>query len=108
MLFKKKELTDDELLNLVAERFNLSVDVLTKEEEDKVYKELGNVENFVSVLNSFMSRDIKKHFKATNPAEQIMARGLFARALYIKARILKSKQKATEKDIPSLGKRYAK
>lgn len=106
MWFKKKELTDEELLNLVAERFNLNVENLNKEEEDKVYKELGNVENFVTVLNAFMAKDIKKHFKATSPVEQVMARGLFARALYIKARILKSKEKATEQDIPKLGKRY--
>jgi hypothetical protein len=107
MWFKKKELTDDELLNLIAERFNLNVDTLTKEEEDKVYKELGNVENFITVLNAFMSRDIKKHFKASSPAEQVLARGLYARALYIKARIMKSKQKTEAADIPKLGNRYA-
>lgn len=102
----KRELTDDELLNLVVERFDLNSEVMTKEEEERVFSELANVEDFVVVLNSLMARDVKKHFKAANPAEQILSRGMFARALYIKSRILKSRKKAVEQaDIPPLGKR---
>lgn len=106
MWFKKKELTDDELLNLFVERFDMRVETLDKDAEELMFKELGGVENFVTYLNGLMTFDIKKHFKALNPADQIRARGAYARALYLKARILKTKQPVKESDIPKLGKRY--
>lgn len=102
----KRELTDEELLNLVVERFDLNSEVLSKEDEDRVFSELANVEDFVVYLSSLMSRDVKKHFRAANPAEQVLARGMFARTLYLKSRVLKTRKKATEEaDIPSISGR---
>jgi hypothetical protein len=107
MFFKKKELTDDELLNLVVERFDMRPEILTKEEEDAVFKDLAGVENLMEFLNALMLLDVKKHFKAANPADQIRTRGAYARALYLKSRIMKAKQPASDVEIPKIGKRYA-
>lgn len=57
------------------------------EEEKKIFKRVKEVEGFVEYLRNSAHKDMVRYFGATNPEEQLIIRGAFARTNYLKARI---------------------
>lgn len=102
---KKNPLTEEQLLTLAVEMVDPRMDMFSLEEERIIMDDLSKVERLPEYLTSLMNWDVRRHFKAASPVEQINARGAFSRTLFLKAKIVKHLKTKKEKSIPKLTKR---
>lgn len=106
---KKNPLTEEQLLRVAVDTLSTNLESISLEDEKKVTEALANVEGYKEYLSALMNNDIKRHFKASTPVEQINARGAFGRALYLRSRLVKlERAENKEVKIPKLTERVGR
>lgn len=100
-----KEPFSVEELSRMIETLSPEVDAdFPKTEEERLFKELKNVEGFIQWLKSAAKNDKDRYFAATTPMEQLVIRGSYARTNYLAARVVNSDKE--KKEIKLDGVRY--
>lgn len=98
---KVRDLTKEpftvEELSYMLERATTKVESdFSKQEEERLFKELKTIEGFVEWLKSAAKNDKDRYFGATTPFEQLVIRGSYARTNYIAARIINADKEKKE------------
>lgn len=79
---KISELTEWDLLNALVNLLPLETEKIDKDEEQKLFIRLADVDGFTEYLRDTMCADRDRHFTASTPAEQLSIRGAFYRTAY--------------------------
>lgn len=93
---KKFPLSEFEYTNMSVDVFDIE-HTMTSKEQDFVFEQIQGIEGWKEYLTYLISCDIKRYFKAANPAEQLSIRGSIGRTIYIKSRSTKSTDKKSIK-----------
>ncbi len=100
-----KEPFSVEELSYMLEKATTEVESdFSKSEEERLFKELKNIEGFVQWLKSAAKNDKDRYFGATTPFEQLVIRGSYARTNYIASRVMNADKE--KKDVKLDGVRY--
>lgn len=100
-----KEPFSVEELSYMLEKSTTEVDSeFSKQEEERLFKELKNIEGFVEYLKSAAKNDKDRYFGATTPFEQLVIRGSYARTNYLATRIMNADKE--KKEVKLEGVRY--
>jgi hypothetical protein len=69
------------------EEINPIEEIINKDEEEIILKELGKIEGLQEYLRAVLARDMRMHFAAQNPKEQDMIKGAYFRTEWLKKKI---------------------
>ena len=91
-------LNESELSELYHRHLKLDEKLdFTKEIEEELFNQLKNTENFSKYLKASANLDVQRYFSAQTDTDRAMARGAFARTMYLLGRLVKSDSKTKDK-----------
>lgn len=83
--------------NLKELDIDIDVTGVGKALQEDVFKQLVSVDGIEDYLREVLASDLKRHFAANSPIEQMMVKGAYLRTMYL----LKSIRKQSEKKRPA-------
>ena len=84
----KEPFTESELSKMMSDIVYVEDIAADKVFDQKLFQELKGIEGLVEYLRIMTERDIHRYFNAQTPQEQLIARGAFVRAHYLKSKIM--------------------
>lgn len=106
--YRNPEVTDEMVEQALVERYGDPREYTpSKEHEAELFGRLARVDGFQDYLKATSGQDIIRYFSAQDEAQREMARGAYARTLYMENQIKKARkpQKQQEKAVLE-GNRY--
>lgn len=83
-----KPFTEGELSRMLSDLIYVEDVSIDKKFDDEIFKALKGVDGFVEYLRIMTERDIHRYFSAQTPQEQLITRGAFVRAHYLKSKVM--------------------
>lgn len=96
------DFTDEEVLAIIDKSFgdiDLDESTIDKEDEKKLFEELGAIEGLQEYLRKTLALDMKRHF-AAQPIQQMLIRGAFQRTAFLRKKISERSKEFTKLSSP--------
>ena len=87
----EKPFTEVELSQMISDLIYVEDINIDKDFDNKVYEGLKQVEGYVEYLRIMAERDKSRYFSAQTPLEQLITKGAYSRAHYLKAKVMGEK-----------------
>lgn len=108
VIYKDKELDDQELMLAFAEHFgDIGEYQVDSKEEARMFEELRSVDYLQTYLRAQIARDMQLYFAATTDQQRDLIKGRIARTAFFRSQLMDPSEKKTVKT-KMKGLRYAR